>query len=128
MNQNNDENRRERFRVRLPADSMLEATINGLNYDVVEVAEFSIVVTATQVINKNGVCTGSIQWSDGHLAKFAGVLGRISEQGRVIENIAGFSTPDILKEQRRLLKKFPEVMDPSLPQDLMPGIFNPDIE
>ena len=126
MNHGNSENRRRRFRVRLPADSTLAATINGLNYDIIEVAELSIVVTAMWVVNENGICAGSIRWSDGRVRQFTGELGRVSRLGRVIKNIKGFTAEDILKEQRRLLRKFPLVKDPTTSISVFdPEIFKP---
>ncbi|MFT5300105.1 MAG: hypothetical protein ACI87E_001643 [Mariniblastus sp.] len=103
------ENRRERFRLRLPAAATLSATINGLEYDVIEIAEHSLVVTSQGVFNKSGECAGEIQWGDGQTTQFTGTSGRLAELGRVVWGIEGVSTQHVIREQRRLLNSFPEL-------------------
>jgi len=129
MFQRNEKNRRRRFRVQLPPNLMLKATLNGIAYDVIEVAELSMVVTAQHVINEDGVCTGTIEFSDGRIQEISGQVGRLSHLGRVIYEIEGITAPDVVKEQRRLLRKFPTVRDPSsLLGGFKPEIFRPEID
>ena len=129
MSRQKDNNRRRRFRVQLPPDLMLRATLNGIDYDVIEIAELSLVVTAKYVVNVDGACYGTIQWSDGRVAKISGEIDRLSHTGRVINQIQGITSPDVLKEQRRLLRTFPAVRDLSRSiWDFRPQIFRPEID
>ena len=121
-NSNPPKNRRSRFRLRLPKSSYLAATIQGMNYEVGEIAEHSLVVTSDQVLNKDGKCVGTIFWSDGTSSSFSGEIGRQSDQGRVIWKVRGLTTRHVLQEQRRLLKLFPETKS----SDLRVEIFSPD--
>lgn len=100
-------NRRRVFRLRLPADSMLTVMIGGEVYDVAEISEYSLRVTTQDVNHEEGVCTGTIRWSDGEESKFTGGLGRIQNHCRVIWKIEGISMHQIVAEQRRLIIKYP---------------------
>ena len=115
-------NRRSRFRLRLPKTSLLSATIEGMDYEIGEIAEHSLVVMSNQVLNRDGKCVGAIYWNDGTSSMFTGEIGRLSEQGRVVWNIRGLTTQHILQEQRRLLKLFPETKS----VDLKVEIFDVD--
>ena len=100
-------NRRRVFRLRLPDDAMLSALINGQTYNVIEVAEFSIVVTTDEVNNELGVCEGTLRWSNGSSTSFSGEIGRLGQLGRVIWNVSGIQMKDVIGEQRRLLLRYP---------------------
>ena len=127
MSHGNNKNDRRRFRVQFPPGSMLKAIINGLEYDVVEVAELSIVVTAKNVLNQGRICVGTITWSDGRHQEFTGNTGRLSDLGRVIDEIRGISVQEILREQRRLLRKFPRLKGECI-DDVQPRIFDSDAD
>jgi len=101
---------------------MLYASIGGMDHDVIEVAEHSLVVTSEQVLNQNGKCSGFIVWSDGTSSQFVGELGRLGDHGRVICKVNGITTGSVLNEQRQLLKLFPETKS----EDLQIEVFNPD--
>ncbi len=119
---NPSENRRSRFRLRFPRSAPLAASIGGMNFEVVEIAEHSLVVTTKQVLNADGKCSGVVYWSNGDSSPFTGEMGRLSGHGRVIWNIRGITTGNVLKEQRRLLKIFPETSS----EQLRIEVFNPD--
>lgn len=86
---------------------MLKATICNEVYDVIEVAERSICLKSRYVKSVNGHCAGVIQWSDGTESKFTGDLGHLINPGRLILNVRGISTQDIVSETRRLILRFP---------------------
>jgi hypothetical protein len=109
MNQNEGRNRRRFFRLCLPEDALLQATICGQPYDIQGVAEKSMWVTAREVKSFNGFCSGFIYWSDGTRSGFSGDLGEVKEGGRIILNIEGISMNDVVGETRRMLAKFPRV-------------------
>ncbi len=114
-------NRRSRFRLRMPRGAMLSVAIDAAAYDVIEIAEHSIVVTSKYVINKDGICSGEITWSDDTTSIFTGEVGRLSERGRVIFKVQGISTAKVLNEQRKLLKSFPAIVE-----NFRFEIFNPN--
>jgi len=100
-------NRRRVFRLRLPAGSLLKATVNGKEYAVVEVSEFAFVVANEEVESLEGECRGTIHWYDDQSSEFTGEVGRLSESGRVIWNVHGISMSDMVKAQRQLIQRFP---------------------
>ena len=106
-----ERNRRRVFRLRFPNNAMLQATIGGLSYEVSEIAELSIWVTANHVENDNGICTGVVHWSNGVRTPFTGELGRYREGGRIIVNVKGISMHDVIGEQRRLIARYPILKD-----------------
>jgi len=107
MNQNEDINRRRFFRLRLPEDAMLKATIFGQTYDVIEVAELSLCVTSRNVRHRSRHCKGVVYWSDGSGSDFTGELGHRNHSGRAILNVQGITTKDIVNETRRLIARYP---------------------
>lgn len=109
MNQFDERNRRRVFRLRFPSCAMLQATIGNQPYEVLELAEFSLWVTAPDVPNLNGICTGILTWSDGNQSSFVGEVGPRKNGGRIICNIQGIRMNDVVSEQRRLIAKFPVV-------------------
>ena len=100
-------NRRRVFRLRLPRHSLLKATIEGDDYEVLEVAEFSVLVNASDVANKNGKCKGTVFWSDGSQSEFTGEIGRLNGEHRVIVGVRGIMMSDVIGEQRRILRLNP---------------------
>ena len=109
MNQNEGKNRRRFFRLRLPWDAHLQANICGQSYDVQEVAEKSMWLTAREVKSFNGFCSGFLYWSDGTRTGFSGDVGQVKEGGRLILNIKGISMHEIVGETRRVIARFPLV-------------------
>lgn len=108
MNRLEGRNRREFYRLRLPEDAMLKATIFGQSCDVIEVAELSLCVTARDVKSFNGHCAGVVYWSDGSRSEFSGEVGHLTHLGRSILNIQGIATREIVNETRRVIVRFPE--------------------
>lgn len=107
MKRNEGSNRRRVFRLRLPDDALLSASINGQTYEVIEIAEFSLVVTAREVESQTDCFGGAIRWSDGTSSEFTGESGRLSQLGRVIWNVKGIQMRDVIGEQRRMISRFP---------------------
>ncbi len=101
------QNRRRVFRLRIPADALLDATVNGKAYKVVEVSEFGLVVSSNEIENIDGQCEGVIRWSDGRTTKFTGEVGRLSDFGRVIWKVNGVPMSDIVRAQRQQILRFP---------------------
>ncbi len=105
------QNRRRVFRLRFPSDSLLTATINSREYELIEVSEFGLVVTSEDIPcvegQSEGQCEGTIHWNDGRSTKFTGELGRLSDFGRVIWKVQGISMSDIVKAQRELIVRYP---------------------
>ncbi len=104
-------NRRRVFRLRLPNDRMLKATIAETSYDLIEISEYGLVVTSNTITNVSGRFPGIIHWSDGEESTFHGEVGRLSNHGRVIWKVTGITMSHVIMEQRRLLANF------SLPSD-----------
>ena len=82
--------------------------IDGLAYQVDEISERAVRV----VLGSNQFLPefekGSIQWSDRRTTFFTGNLGPFRGRSRrLIINIREFGMNDIIKEQRRLLAKYP---------------------
>lgn len=103
MKSYNGINRRRVFRLQLPAERILKLTIADTIYDVNEISEYGIVVSSTEVENKEGRCRGVIQWSDGRSSEISGEIGRLADRGRVIWKVKGISMSDVVGEQRRML-------------------------
>lgn len=102
-----ESNRRRVFRLRFPDSATLKATIGGREYEVMEIAEFSMLLNAVSVKTTAGKCEGTIVWSDSRKLDFVGCVGPIYDQERlVIWKINGITMEDIISEQRRLLKKY----------------------
>lgn len=101
------ENRRKIYRLRLPEAATLRATICNHSYEVVEVSERSICLKSRYVKNINGQCAGVLYWSDGSESNFFGEAGHLIHLGRLILNVSGISTKDIVNETRRLIVRFP---------------------
>ncbi len=100
-------NRRRVFRLRLPLDCRLKATIGGQPFQVIEVSEFSFVVTQNDVgLADHGACSGTIVWNDNRSSEFTGAVGRVASHGRVIWNVEGILMSDIVSEQRRLVTRY----------------------
>jgi hypothetical protein len=108
MNRPDGRNHRWCFRLRLPEAAVLKATIFGESFDVIEVAERSLCVTAKDVKSFNGHCAGVIKWSDGSHSNFTGDVGHGTQQGRLIFNVKGVTTRDIVNETRRVIVRFPK--------------------
>ncbi|MFT5300106.1 MAG: hypothetical protein ACI87E_001642 [Mariniblastus sp.] len=102
-------NRRRFFRLRFPKNALLHATINGNAYRVVEIAEASMIVDHDGELDSgnDGICLGTIVWSNEKSSSFIGEVGRLSAYGRVIWEIQGIEMQDVIGEQRRLLQRFP---------------------
>ena len=111
MNSFDERNRRRVFRLRLPANEFLLATIGGELHEVVEVSELSLWVAAPYVKHDRGICEGIVHWTSGEDSRFTGVLGRFRAGGRIIKNVKGISMKHVIAEQRRLIAKFPIVKD-----------------
>ncbi len=100
-------NRRRVFRLRFPSSATLKATIGGREYQVIEVAEFSMLLSAVSVKNVSGECEGTIEWSDTQALDFSGRIGPLYDDDRlVIWKVEGITMEDIIAEQRRLLRKY----------------------
>ena len=100
---------RRNYRLRMPQDEFLPVQIEGLVFEICELAERSFVVTELRVPHRGGRCAGIIQWSDGRQSRFVGEVGAELEAGRLIMNVEGISTGHIVCEQRRILKKYPQL-------------------
>jgi hypothetical protein len=111
MNSFEERNRREVFRLRLPSNGMLQATIGGQLYQIIEVSELSLWVAAAHVKNECGICSGVMHWSNGEDSRFTGEIGHFRAGGRIICNVKGIRMKHVIAEQRRLLTKFPIVRD-----------------
>ena len=99
---------REYFRLYLPPGEELSVRIEGHVYKVDEISEQSvrIVLGANQYLPH--FKRASIRWSDHRISYFSGELGPFrSRSRRLIVNIRGIGMNDIIKEQRRLLAKYP---------------------
>lgn len=106
-------NRRNFFRLYFPADEFLLVQIEGLVFEICELAERSFVVTDRRVPHRGGRCCGVIQWSDGRQSRFSGEVGPDLDTGRLIMNVEGIATGHIVFEQRRILKKYPQLKNAS---------------
>lgn len=105
-------NRRRVFRLHLPENSRLKATINGKHYEVVEVAEYSLVLHTKLPLKSDGRFEGAIEWGDETQTNFTGEVGPFHENQRlVIWKIKGISMPNVISEQRRLLRKLSIPLD-----------------
>ena len=111
MNSFEERNRRQVFRLRLPSNAMLEATIGGEPYHIMEVSELSLWVAASHVRNDRGICSGFIHWSSGENSRFSGEIGPVRAGGRIICNVKGVHMRHVISEQRHLISRFPIVRD-----------------
>lgn len=101
-------NRRRVFRLRLPEDSMLRVKIGEQEYEVLEVAELSLLLSTVSVSDVSGKFQGSIEWSDSKSLEFTGEIGPTYDGERlVIWKVQGITMEDVISEQRRLLRKYP---------------------
>ena len=87
---------------------MLKATIFCESFDVIEVAEFSLCVTAQKVKSFHGHCAGVVYWSDGSHSNFTGNVGHLNYGRRMIVNVRGLTTGDIVRETRHVVGRFPK--------------------
>ena len=101
--------RRATFRLRLPRQEKLIATIADVEHIVLEISEQSVVVDAAEVPNRNGVCTGVIHWDDEHSSTFQGTLGVPALGGRLIKDVTGITMRDMVRQQRKLIRLYPSV-------------------
>ena len=108
-----DQDRRATFRLRLPRQQQLIAKIANIDHVVLEISEQSIVVDATEVPNRNGICTGVICWDDEHRSEFRGRLWVPALGGRVIKNVTGITLRDMVRQQRKLIRLYPAVRERS---------------
>lgn len=106
-----ERNRRRVFRLRLPSNGMLQATIGGKLYQIMEVSELSLWIAASQVKNECGICSGIIHWNTGEHSRFTGEIGHFRAGGRIICNVKGIRMKHVIAEQRRLIARFPIVKD-----------------
>ena len=102
-------NRRNYYRLCLPQGEFLMVQIEGMVFEICELAERSFVVTDRRVPHRGGRCRGIIQWSDGRCSRFEGEVGAELDVGRLIVNVDGISTGHIVCEQRQILKKYPRL-------------------
>jgi hypothetical protein len=87
----------------------LIATIEGTDHVVLEVSEYGLVVDAVEVPNCDGCCKGVIHWDSRNQSAFEGTMGAHAKGGRVIEILDGISMRDMVRQQRRLMSRYPSV-------------------
>lgn len=106
-------NRRRVFRLRLPENEPLRVTIGEQEYEVVEVAELSMVLSTVSVSDDvSGKFQGAIEWSDSKSLEFTGEVGPTHDgEHLVIWKVQGITMEDVISEQRRLLRKYPLLHD-----------------
>ena len=104
-----DKDRRATFRLRLPKQEKLIATIGHIDHVVLEISEQSLVVDATEVPNRQGVCTGVVYWDEEHSSEFKGRLWGPALGGRIIKNVTGITMRDMVRQQRKLIRLYPAV-------------------
>lgn len=99
------------FRLKLPSEDMLKAVINDQVYLVQEVAEYSLWLTVPDIVGCRDAVSGTVIWNNGEESQFQGEVGRINKGARVIWNVTGIGMQDVVREQRRLLAKYPVRQD-----------------
>ena len=107
MTSEDGRNRRQFFRLVLPPGEELVTWIGDSEHLVNEISERSLRFTTPYVPNTRGVCEGLIQWSDGRITYFRGLIGPLNQSFRVIIDVFGIMMQDVIREQRRLLAKYP---------------------
>lgn len=101
-------NRRNYYRLRLPMNEFLQVWIEGLIFEICEIAERSFVITDSRVPHRSGVCRGVIQWGDGKQSRFSGRIGPDLDGRRLVMDVEGIQTGHIVAEQRRLRQRYPD--------------------
>ncbi len=113
MNSSNFDNRRRFFRLAFPPGEELATWIEGSEYLVNEISERTLRFTKAYIPNKRGICRGILQWSNGNIVFFRGLTGPLNGNFRVIIDVLGIEMQDVIREQRRLLAKYPTIKEDS---------------
>ncbi len=100
-------NRRRFFRLQFPKGEELVALIMGVEYLVTEISERSLRFTVAEIPCQWGLCEGVLHWHDGRMTPFQGRNGPVRQSERIIIEVDGIAFADIIREQRRLLAKYP---------------------
>ena len=111
-NSNVEPNRESRrvFRLRIPPTERVIASIGQVDLVVLEISEFGLVVKAIDVPHHpDGSCRGVIRWDGVHTSDFTGQVGDIAKGGRVIKNVTGITMRDMVRQQRKLINRYPAV-------------------
>lgn len=101
--------RRRAFRLRIPKGERLITSIDDVDHVVLEVSEYGLVIDAAEVESVDGICHGAIHWDAKNRSAFEGSVGGFAKGGRVIENVIGITMHDMVRLQRKLMKRYPAV-------------------
>ena len=99
--------RRRHFRLRFPKSErpIFDSTHGRLV--VLEAAEQGLLVAATNIGHVGEPVTGLLIFQDGHRVDIQTLVFRVECSATVLNDVRGVAIADMLREQRRLMRKYP---------------------
>lgn len=105
MTDQDPDNLRQFYRVVFPPGQEIEACVDGLSFQIIDVSESGIKVRGHSLPFEDDKCKGEIGWSDGEKTRFHGKLHRREPGVTVLCEVVGIPFPKIIEEQRRLIRE-----------------------